>query len=325
MKPMKTRTQPKKERTADSAFDAAPKKPEALQPPKPRSVRPNLTREEGIAHIRALLFKASAVERPRSCRAASTQADTKPVPEATTSDLDPGILKALLDRARLMKPARYAQVSDEEALTRLGALTAFEGRTVPSVAGLLAAGTDPQQFFPAFCIDVRVFQGAFSEEENRQTSEQCIKECIIKGPAAAMVKEAVSRVTAHTNLFPAEAVKELVANAVHHRDYSEWARNIPISIRLFDNALQVRNPGGLCPGLEPRPLFESNPPIVRAWRNRVLSRLMEFMPYEDDFLVHNRGTGWPLVRRELQAVGFGFPAVVENPPDFFGITLADLS
>ncbi len=43
-----------------------------------------------------------------------------------------------------------------------------------------------------------------------------------------------------------DAVREVLANAVAHRDYSVNER---VQLRLFDDRLEVQNPGSLVPGL----------------------------------------------------------------------------
>ena len=46
--------------------------------------------------------------------------------------------------------------------------------------------------------------------------------------------------------YPLDAVREALANAVAHRDYRPNER---IQLRLYDDRLEVQNPGGLLPGL----------------------------------------------------------------------------
>ena len=46
--------------------------------------------------------------------------------------------------------------------------------------------------------------------------------------------------------YPLEVVDEAVANAVAHRDDAVPAQ---VFVRLYDNRLEIQNPGGLLPGL----------------------------------------------------------------------------
>ena len=45
--------------------------------------------------------------------------------------------------------------------------------------------------------------------------------------------------------YPRESLRESIANAVAHRDYSPYVRGSYIQIRMFANRLEVRSPGGL--------------------------------------------------------------------------------
>lgn len=47
--------------------------------------------------------------------------------------------------------------------------------------------------------------------------------------------------------YPYEAIREAIINAIAHRDYKR--RGAPIMVAIFDDRIEVRNPGGLLPGL----------------------------------------------------------------------------
>ena len=48
--------------------------------------------------------------------------------------------------------------------------------------------------------------------------------------------------------YPFVAIREAVINAMAHRDYTR--RGAPIKISIFDDRVEVDNPGGLLPGLD---------------------------------------------------------------------------
>ncbi len=59
---------------------------------------------------------------------------------------------------------------------------------------------------------------------------------------------------------PIEVLREAVANAVVHRDYETPS---PIYIKVFDDRIEVSNPGKLMPPLTPEKLKGEHPSILR--------------------------------------------------------------
>ena len=42
-----------------------------------------------------------------------------------------------------------------------------------------------------------------------------------------------------------DAVREVVLNALVHRDYSRYTENMPIQLTMFSDRMEVHSPGGL--------------------------------------------------------------------------------
>jgi hypothetical protein len=60
------------------------------------------------------------------------------------------------------------------------------------------------------------------------------KSSLIEGPLRRDIPE-----------YPPVALREALANAVAHRDYSSYVRGTPIDVKMFADRLEVRSPGGL--------------------------------------------------------------------------------
>jgi ATP-dependent DNA helicase RecG len=88
--------------------------------------------------------------------------------------------------------------------------------------------------------------------------------------------------------YPREALREALANAIAHRDYSAYVRGSYVQIRMFADRLEIQSPGGLFGNITVENLEEEH-----STRNARFMRMME-----DMHVVENRGSG---IRAMLQA------------------------
>lgn len=101
--------------------------------------------------------------------------------------------------------------------------------------------------------------------------------------------------------YPAEAIQEVLVNAVIHRDYS---LNDDIHIKIFDNRIEISSPGKL-PGY----MSIDNIYDERFSRNPNIVRMLHNLP---DPLNHDIGEGLDTVKNELQKAGLVAPEFEER-------------
>jgi len=156
------------------------------------------------------------------------------VPDATLDDLNNGLLDDYLARLRHYRPqASFLDGQREEALSSLR-VVAVDGKLVrPTVAGLLMFGKYPQEFFPQMMITFVQYYGT-TEEERTPQGARFVDNRRFEGPVTEMVEQAETYVlgamrksTLIDGMFrrdipeyPREALREAIANAVAHRDYT---------------------------------------------------------------------------------------------------------
>jgi ATP-dependent DNA helicase RecG len=70
--------------------------------------------------------------------------------------------------------------------------------------------------------------------------------------------------------YPQEALREAIANAVAHRDYSSYVRGSYIQVRMFADRLEVQSPEGLFGNVTVDNIEEEH-----STRNARLMRMME--------------------------------------------------
>ena len=225
------------------------------------------------------------------------------VANAALTDLDPALLEKYLSQLQSARPkAGYLDGSQEEVLTRLH-VCGRDGDVVrPTLAGLLMFGKYPQEFFPQLMITFLQYYGT-TEEEHTPRGERFMDNQRFEGPIPEMVDRTESYVlgamrkasliegTFRRDIpeYPQDALREAIANAVAHRDYSPYVRGSYIQIRMFADRLEVQSPGGLFGNVTVENLEEEH-----STRNARLMRMME-----DWHIVENRGSG---IKAMLQAM-----------------------
>ena len=104
--------------------------------------------------------------------------------------------------------------------------------------------------------------------------------------------------------FPERAIHEIMVNALVHRDYGVLGSEIHIDI--FDDRVEIQNPGGMYDGIPVQ--FQNLENIVSTRRNPVIADIMSRMN-----LMERRGSGF---RKIMDAVKFAPDFKVETLPSF---------
>jgi ATP-dependent DNA helicase RecG len=227
--------------------------------------------------------------------------DRVPVDGATHEDLDPDLVASFLDSVRERDPRGLGRFADDdELLLRAGAVL-VDGR--PSIAGLLALGVHPQQFFPRFVI-----QASAEPRPDDPPGARARNQATITGAVPRMLDEALAwaRRTLGSVIvtrpdgtvvdepeYPLVAFRELVANALVHRDLGHWSAGLAVEIRLRADRLVISSPGGLY-GITVDRLGKD---AVTSARNARLVALCQH--------VRTPGSG----SRVIEALASGIPAV----------------
>ena len=229
--------------------------------------------------------------------------DEESIPNATLDDLDNGLLDEYLARLRQTRPgSSFLDGAREEVLIRLH-IVARDGVIVrPTLAGLLMFGKYPQEFLPHLMITFVQYYGT-TEAEKTPQGARFVDSRRFEGPIPEMITQAETYVLGAMRKavlidgvfrreipeYPQEALREALANAVAHRDYSPYVRGSYIRIQMFADRLEVQSPGGLFGNVTVENLEEEH-----STRNARLMRMME-----DMHVVENRGSG---IRAMLQAM-----------------------
>lgn len=184
--------------------------------------------------------------------------------------------------------------------------TNYQGRQVPTNGGLLLFGHERERWFPDAWIQAGRFKGA-----DKSTILDHVE---LRSHPIAAINDAISFVEKHAHRgadigpvrrkerwnVPPVAVREAVINAVAHADYSQ--RGAPIRIAIFDDRIEIENPGLLPFGLTVEDLVRG----VSKLRNRVIGRV-----FHELGLIEQWGSGVQRIVAACREAGLASPQFEE--------------
>jgi ATP-dependent DNA helicase RecG len=195
-------------------------------------------------------FQMSEVEEQGLLRSRTApMVDRLAVSGTSTGDLDQELLGYWIDGVRDSLPQLSRFVGDELLLH--AGVTTNDGLLTRS--GLLMLGTYPQQFFPQMVvrvIDARHAGLSGERARNIQTIDGAIPRILsgtIDWLRSSLDRRTVERDGAVVDIWdlPLEAMRELIANALVHRDIDDWSQGMAVELRLEPDRAVVTSPGGL--------------------------------------------------------------------------------
>jgi ATP-dependent DNA helicase RecG len=244
------------------------------------------------------------------------QFESKVPPGVTIDDLDAEQME-LYAREYLNlvdKPFGEPIESIRELLLQRGCLQREGDELRPTYAALLLFGHSPQRWLPTADIMAARFSGIsfgdrFIKQEIGGSLTQQLQqvEKFLRANLHNVVRM-IGFTHQETLEYPFEAVRELIVNAVAHRDYNAQGDNIHVNI--FSDRLEVISPGGL-----PGPITVDNILRARFSRNPVIVQVLSDLGF-----VERLGYGLDRVVNSMRE-NFLAPPKFEEIPGGFRVTL----
>ena len=236
------------------------------------------------------------------------------------NELDQNKITLFLAKLRTKKP-NLAELTDQKNL----ALSGIYSDSKLTLAGLMLFGLYPQALFPQFCITAVVVPG-LSIGDTGEDEERFLDNKKFEGTLPKMIEGAISFVSrnmkestvidkngkrADKTEYPLRAVREIILNAVIHRDYSIHTERSPIRILMYKNRIEAENPGGLYGRITLGNLGKTGADT----RNPFIASNLEIM-----LDTENRFSGIPIIINEMKKAGLR-PPVFESGGGVFKVTL----
>lgn len=245
------------------------------------------------------------------------QDDIRPVQRASIGSLDAASLE---EYVRLLKNGKpHLAALDDAQIYEL--MSIVQGGHVTLTAAMLFCPY-PQAFFPQLCITAIAVPGKEIGQQGDE-GERFSDNLRIEGTIPEMLDEAISFVRRNMRTktiidpdtgkredrtdYPITAVREALLNALVHRDYSIHTEGMPIQLVLYEDRMELNNPGGLYGRIKIDQLGKVQPDT----RNPVLATALELLG-----ITENRYSGIPTIRRELNRYGLPEPVFSDKRGQF---------
>ena len=253
---------------------------------------------------------------------AITEEDLRPIKRASYDDLDKEKIKLYLQKVKEDKP-NFSNFSDEKILKLSGIIDNSTGKIFPTLSGLFMFGEYPQGFLPQLFIACVVVPGTKLGDvgelgqrfDDNKRVEGTLDEMLVQTLNFIRrnigTKVVIDKDGKRENIpeYPMKALKEAVANALIHRDYSISRESAYIYVQIYDDRIEIINPGDLYGNNKLEALGTD---IMLEARNKNIVRLLE----EKGNIIENRHTGIATMREEMKKMGLPEPEFYSLRGDF---------
>jgi len=217
------------------------------------------------------------------------------VPNTGPADINSGKFKDYLSRFDIDVITEPQPTFEQDLVNRKVMIKQF-GKSHCAVYGLLCFGLFPQNHLPYAIIDLSIYNGLTRGDEiifNRTcggTISEQIEAAVSAFRELYRFEDFSELIRKDNFLLPLGAIREVVANAVIHRDYGITGSKILLDI--FRDRVEVTSPGELPNSLTPVEVLSGG--VIRSRNERIANYLLAMGAVE------SRGRGIPRVRKLMR-------------------------
>lgn len=205
-----------------------------------------------------------------------------------------------------------------EVMRNLGIVDYFERKIVPTFAGfMIFSRNNPQDLrqYSRYIIRCVRYKGTsvaspiidrLDVNGTLDSQIDIIQKFILRNIALKSTIEGTKRVDKYE--YPQDAIRELVANAIIHRDY--MITETYTQINVFSDRIEISNPGNLPPGITIENIKDS-----QFSRNEIIAAILKDMDYLEEY-----GRGIDIVFSRMREYGLLEP-IFKNMSNLFKVIL----
>lgn len=208
---------------------------------------------------------------------------------------------------------------DKDTILRINGIIDKNG--YPTICGIMNFSKYPQMISPN--LDIVAVKCATNEYGIEDESEiRFLDNKRLDGTISEMLNMAIGFVINNTKKstrinsrgkrediyeYPIKAIREIILNALVHRDYSVYTENEPIRLIIYDDRIEITNPGGLFGRLSIDELGKVHADV----RNPFITSILETLE-----ITENRYSGIPTIYSEMEKAGLLKPKFESNRGTF---------
>ncbi len=256
--------------------------------------------------------------------------DIRPNKKASVSDLNSEDLNLYIEKIKNSKP-NFSKNSFSKCLSLCGITTSNKDEVYPTLAGTMIFGDYPQSYYPQLFVACARIPGIILGDTG-DLGERFIDNKRVEGTIEEMLNDTMNFLRRNMRVsiiidedgnrinrteYPLEALREAVANALIHRDFSFQTENAYISVYMYDDRIEIINPGTLYGSNKLEKLGIATTMEVR---NPTIVRILE----EKGSVIENRHSGIPIMKREMRKFGLPEPEFYEER-DCFKVVFRNFS
>lgn len=250
------------------------------------------------------------------------QEDLRPIKRASIEDLDSEKIELYLEKTRKDKP-NFSKFSDTKILKLSGIIENSTGIVYPTLSGLMMFGEYPQGYLPQLFVACVVVPGTKLGDVG-EMGQRFDDNKRVEGTLDEMLEQTLTFIRRNIGTiviidnngkrenipeYPMKALREAVANALIHRDYSISRESAYIYVQIYDDRIEIINPGDLYGNNR---LDTLGTDMMLEARNKNIVRLLE----EKGNIIENRHTGIATMRDEMKKMGLPDPEFQSLRGDF---------
>lgn len=245
------------------------------------------------------------------------QDDIRVIERASFASLKQDLLAEYVELLKKGKP-HLSAISDNEIYE----LMSIKRDNEITLSAVMIFSLYPQAYFPQLCVIATVVPGKEIGTVG-EMGERFLDNQRIEGNISEMLNGAIQFVSRNMRTktiinsktgkredrtdYPIPAIREAILNALVHRDYSIHTEGMPIQLIMFEDRIEIRNPGGIYGRIKVDQLGKVQPDT----RNPVIASELEVLK-----ITENRYSGIPTIRRTMHEYNLRQPEFLDERGSF---------